>query len=74
MAFTNYGVLSASSLCVLWMMAPKHWKWYGVPLNAIIILAMLPRQLMGKSAGIVRAVAFIALLGGYSLLIAFGFR
>ena len=74
MAFTNYGVLSASSFCVLWMMAPKHWKWYGVPLNAIIILAMLPRQLMGKSAGIVRAVAFIALLGGYSLLIAFGFR
>ncbi|MFD3246564.1 hypothetical protein [Rahnella aquatilis] len=74
MAATHYGVLSASSFCVLWMMSPKHWKWYGVPLNAMIVLAMLPWQLMRKSAGMVSVVAFIALLGVYSLLIAFGFR
>ncbi|WP_439292021.1 MULTISPECIES: hypothetical protein [Rahnella] len=74
MAVTNYAVLSASSFCVLWMMAPKHWKWYGVPLNSMIILVIFPWECMKKASGVVGVVAFILLLAMYSLLIAFGFR
>lgn len=72
MAVTNYGVLSASSFCVLWMMAPKHWKWYGVPLNAMIILLIFPWQLMRRTRGVVGIVAFVFLLFIYALLLAFG--
>ncbi|MBU9810264.1 hypothetical protein J1785_11030 [Rahnella sp. SL6] len=74
MAFTNYGVLSASSFCVLWMMAPKQWKWYSVPLNAMIIMVIFPWELMKKASGVAGIVAFVVLLVMYSLLIAFGFR
>ena len=74
MAVTHYGVLSASSFCVLWMMAPKTWKWYSVPLNAMTLLMILPWEVVRKSRGTVSAVAFIMLLFFYSLLIAVGFR
>lgn len=74
MAVTNYGVMSVVGFLVLWMMAPKKWKWYAVPLNAMILLVTFPWLLMRKAEGVTGVAAFILLLGMYSLLIAFGIR
>ncbi|MGV8927071.1 MAG: hypothetical protein ACOH2G_15520 [Ewingella sp.] len=74
MAVTNYGVLSLVGFFVLWMMAPKKWKWYAVPLNAMNLLVTFPWHLMRKASGVAGVVAFVLLLGMYSLLIAFGIR
>ncbi|MFO6296759.1 hypothetical protein [Rahnella selenatireducens] len=74
MLLTNYGVMCVVGFCVLWMMAPKVWKWYQVPLNAMIILVVFPWQLMKKSEGIVGIVSFVLLLAMYAFLIALGIR
>jgi hypothetical protein len=71
---TDYGVMSVVGFCVLWMMAPKAWKWYQAPLNAMIILVVFPWQLMKKSEGIVGIVSFVLLLAMYAFLIALGIR
>lgn len=74
MGVINYGVLIASSFAVLCLMAPKHWKWYSTPLNAMIVVVIFPWELMKKVSGAVGVVAFILLLGVYALLLAFGIR
>ncbi|PKE28577.1 hypothetical protein CWS43_21345 [Rahnella sp. AA] len=74
MAITNYGVLCASSFSVLWMMAPKHWKWYCTPLNAMTALVVFPWELMRRNSGVVGVVVFILMLGVYALLLAFAIR
>ena len=74
MAATNYGVLSVAGFFVLWMMAPKKWKWYAVPLNAMVMLVSFPWYLMARASGMAGVVTFVLLVGIYSLLIAFGIR
>ena len=74
MAVTNYGVLSVVGFFVLWMMAPKKWKWYAVPLHAMVMLVSFPWYLMARASGMAGVVTFVLLVGIYSLLIAFGIR
>lgn len=65
-----FGLLCLISFICLCVMAPKQWRWYNTPFNAMILLVILPWRVVKVDGWLYGIIICILMLLLYSLLIA----